>query len=71
MSLTERSTSRIRRPTVRMQAFTDEERGKFGKLLDAGFIDTFSLFSIRMQRASIPGGHIGSVPEQRNAGWEN
>lgn len=44
--------------------FTDEERGKFTELLDAGFIDTFRYF-IPIRREFIHGGRTGSVQERR------
>ena len=48
--------------------FTDEERGKFTELLDAGFIDTFRYF-IPIGKEFIPGGRIASAQEQKIAGW--
>lgn len=44
--------------------FTDEERGKFTELLDAGFIDTFRYF-IPIGKEFIPGGRIASAQEQK------
>ena len=44
--------------------FTDEERGKFTELLDAGFIDTFRYF-YPDQEGFIHGGRTGSVQERR------
>lgn len=47
--------------------FTDEERGKFTDLLEAGFIDTYRYF-YPDERGYTPGGPTGSAQGQRTRG---
>ena len=47
--------------------FTDEERGKFTELLEAGFTDSFRYF-IRRRQEFIPGGLIGLRLEKKMRG---
>ena len=55
--------------TNRMNAgFTDQERGKFSALLDAGFIDTFRYFYPDKTGAYSWWSYIGGA-RSRNAGW--
>mgnify|MGYP000317397353 FL=1 len=44
--------------------FTDEERAKFSRVLESGFIDTFRYFT-RSRKESTPGGLIDSKREKR------
>ena len=48
--------------------FTDEERGKFGELLDAGFIDTFRYFYPDMEGIYSWWSYRFRARE-KNAGW--
>ncbi len=48
--------------------FSDEERGKFGELLDAGFIDSFRYFYPTLEDAYTWWSYITKARE-RNAGW--
>ena len=55
--------------TNRMNAgFTDQERGKFSQLLDAGFVDTFRHFYPDKTGAYSWWSYIGGA-RSRNAGW--
>jgi len=55
--------------TNRMNAgFTDEERGKFTELLEAGFVDTFRHFYPDLTGAYSWWSYLGGA-RSRNAGW--
>ena len=55
-------------PNRRNAGFTDEEREKFSKLLDSGFIDTFRYFYPDVEDAYTWWSFITRARE-RNAGW--
>lgn len=52
----------------RSAGFTDEERGKFGLLLEAGFTDTFRFFHPNVEGAYSWWSYRGRARE-RNTGW--
>ena len=55
----------------RSPGFTDEERGKFGELLDAGFIDTFRYFYPDAEGSLIPSATCTGIFQSNTPGGRN